>query len=205
MSKTKPVHEIRHYFSPKDPFELFTKWYNEAEKTEVILNAETMVLATATKDGKPSVRYMLMKSYNKEGFTFYTNYNSRKGQEIIVIEGQIVKNDAKVSEDYFHSRPKSNQLTALISNQGEVIEDIEDLVKKKDDLRQEYLDEHAVIPKPDHWGGYVVKPDSYEFFCGHQDRLNERIKFRRPFADEIPDEKLVHTGEDGWIYQYLSP
>ncbi|XP_055951463.1 pyridoxine-5'-phosphate oxidase-like [Argiope bruennichi] len=182
-----------------------------------------MVLATATKDGKPSVRYMLMKSYNKEGFTFYTNYNSRKGQEIaenphvamafyweplfrqIVIEGQIVKNDAKVSEDYFHSRPKSNQLTALISNQGEVIEDIEDLVKKKDDLRQEYLDEHAVIPKPDHWGGYVVKPDSYEFFCGHQDRLNERIKFRRPFADEIPDEKLVHTGEDGWIYQYLSP
>ncbi|CAL1261970.1 unnamed protein product [Larinioides sclopetarius] len=141
MSKAgKSAPESQKYFTPKDPFIMFNNWFNEASRTEVIGEATAMALATASKEGKPSVRYVLMKSHTKEGFTFYTNYNSRKGIEIaenpqvallffwqplflqITIEGQAIKTDAKESEEYFHSRPKTNQLSAATSNQDEIVE-----------------------------------------------------------------------------------
>ncbi|GBO27049.1 hypothetical protein AVEN_90325-1 [Araneus ventricosus] len=79
------------------------------------------------------------------------------------------------------------------------------LVKEKEELDRKYSSESAVIPKPDYWGGYLVKPDTVEFWCGRSDRLHDRIQFRRPSPTEVPDEKLTHTGEDGWVYEYLSP
>ncbi|KAF8770589.1 pyridoxine-5'-phosphate oxidase-like [Argiope bruennichi] len=210
-------------FSSKDPIKLFDRWFNDACKTDGIREANAMAVATADKQGKPSVRYVLLKSYSKEGFIFYTNYNSRKGREIaenpqvallfyweplcrqIRIEGSISKHSQKESEDYFHSRPKSSQLSAVVSNQSEVIENKEVLIKKREELEQKYADESAVIPKPDHWGGYLIKPDNFEFWCGRSDRLHDRIKFRRPLPNEIPDEKKTYSGEDGWVYEYLSP
>ncbi|GBN30104.1 Pyridoxine-5'-phosphate oxidase [Araneus ventricosus] len=215
--------QLERDFSSKNPIILFDRWFNDARETNSIREANAMAVATADKQGKPSVRYVLLKSYSKEGFIFYTNYNSRKGQEIaenpqvallfyweplcrqIRIEGSIVKISQKESEEYFHSRPKSSQLSAVVSNQSEVIENKEVLIKKREELEQKYADESAVIPKPDHWGGYLIKPDTYEFWCGRSDRLHDRMKFRRLLPSELPDEKRTYSGDDEWVYEYLSP
>ncbi|KAF8770587.1 Pyridoxine-5'-phosphate oxidase like protein [Argiope bruennichi] len=215
--------DVEKDFSVKNPITLFDKWFNDARKTEGIREANAVAVATADKNGKPSVRYVLLKSYNKEGFVFYTNYNSRKGQDItenpqvalvfyweplcrqIRIEGVAVKISEKESEEYFHTRAKDAQLAAVVSKHGNVIENKEILVKEKEELDRKYANESIVIPKPDYWGGYRIQPNTIEFWCGRSDRLHDRIKFRRPSTSEAPDEKLIHTGEDGWVYEYLSP
>ncbi|GIY46362.1 pyridoxine-5'-phosphate oxidase [Caerostris darwini] len=210
-------------FSVKNPIKLFDIWFNDARKADGIREANAMAVATSNKNGKPSVRYVLLKSYSKEGFIFFTNYNSRKGQEIaenphvallfyweplcrqIRIEGTISKISEKESEDYFHSRPRSSQLAARVSNQSQVIENKEILEKKKLELEKQYSDESIVIPKPNYWGGFLIKPETLEFWCGRSDRLHDRIRFRQPLSQEVLDEKVTHAGEDGWVYEYLSP
>nr|XP_042901968.1 pyridoxine-5'-phosphate oxidase-like isoform X5 [Parasteatoda tepidariorum] len=182
-----------------------------------------MAIATATKSGKPSVRYLLLKSYGEDGFSFFSNYESRKGKEIaenpqvallfywntlcrqIRIEGTVVKLSEKESEDYFHQRPRSSQLSALASRQSEVIESKDVVERKKEELENKYPEGTSKLPKPDYWGGYKVIPESFEFWCGRNDRFHDRMRFRKLSDKEKADEKLIHTGENGWIYEYLSP
>ncbi|XP_041478691.1 pyridoxine-5'-phosphate oxidase-like [Lytechinus variegatus] len=211
--------------SSRDPMTQFTTWFKEAckatenSKTE----ANAMTIATATKDGRPSARMVLLKGYDETGFRFFTNYESRKGKELaenpfaalvfywdfqsrsIRIEGPVVKLTPEESTEYFHSRPKASQIGAVVSNQSRPIEDRNILTNKDAELKEQYKEESAVIPRPDYWGGFKVIPEMIEFWQGQSNRLHDRIVFRKPRNGEIIDGKLVHQGENGWVYERLSP
>lgn len=209
----------------KDPMMQFTAWFKEAcEATENSkTEANAMTIATATKEGRPSARMVLLKGYDETGFRFYTNYESRKGKELaenpfaalvfywdfqsrsIRIEGPVVKLAAEESSEYFHSRPKTSQIGAVVSNQSTPIEDRQILTKKDAELKEQYKDESSIIPRPDYWGGFKVIPEVIEFWQGQSNRLHDRIVFRKPRKAENIDGKLVHQGENGWVYERLSP
>ncbi|XP_063964485.1 pyridoxine-5'-phosphate oxidase-like [Lytechinus pictus] len=216
---------VKDDLSSRDPMTQFTKWFKEAcEATENSkTEANAMTIATATKDGRPSARMVLLKGYDKTGFRFFTNYESRKGKELaenpfaalvfywdfqsrsIRIEGPVVKLTAEESTEYFHSRPKTSQIGAVVSNQSRPIEDRNILTNKDAELKEQYKDESTVIPRPDYWGGFKVIPEMIEFWQGQSNRLHDRIVFRKPRKGEIVDGKLVHQGENGWVYERLSP
>ncbi|KAJ1527224.1 hypothetical protein ONE63_008751 [Megalurothrips usitatus] len=205
----------------KEPFGQFKAWFNEACNNPKVEEANAMCLSTASKDGAPSARYVLLKGFGSDGFKFFTNYNSRKGTELdenpraaltfyweplrrsIRIEGKVERLDEKESDDYFHSRPRDSQIGACASNQSAPISGREILSAQQQLLSERYLDED--IPRPGHWGGYIVVPHSIEFWQGQSDRLHDRIRFRVPHASERPDGKLLHQGDDGWVYERLSP
>jgi pyridoxamine 5'-phosphate oxidase len=176
----------------KNPFEQFSYWYKMALDTGFI-HPDAMTLATADKNGKPSARIVLLKSFDEKGFIFFTNYESRKGNELtanpyaslvfywdkidkqVRIEGSIEKISAKESEIYFHSRPQGSQLGALASPQSKVIEDREYLEEKFSELSKKY--EGKEIPLPENWGGYRVKPFYFEFWQSRDNRLHDRIRY----------------------------
>lgn len=211
------------FLTSKEPFGLFEEWFSLACKTDSIKEANAMVLATADKTGKPSARYLLLKSYGKNGFCFFTNHCSRKGKELaenpfaslvfyweplsrqVRLEGSVVRLNEEESEDYFHSRPRNSQISAVISKQSSVIKSREVLTKEQEALQAKYPDPEKMIPKPEYWGGYCLIPEVIEFWQGQTNRLHDRIRFRRPLEGEIVDEKISVKGEDGWIYERLSP
>lgn len=183
-----------------DPIALCKNWLSEAEKTE-INDPEAVNLATATKDGRPSNRWVLIKDINEHGFKFHTNAESRKGQEIeanphgainfywkstrkqIRIEGRIEQVSKEESDEYFTTRPIERQIGAWASKQStpfERREEMENAVKKYED---EFADIDN-IPRPPYWKGYRLIPERIEFWIAHKDRLHTRFLYTKNSADE---------------------
>jgi len=191
-----------------NPFELFQKWFEEAKKKE-INDPNALALGTANKEGIPSVRMVLLKGYDKNGFIFYTNLNSQKGQEIkknpnatmcfhwksllrqIRIVGTLKQVDHKTADEYFNSRAYESRIGAWASNQSTVLKNRDELLNSIEDFKKKFKDKNNV-PRPEHWSGWNLKPLSIEFWLDGDNRIHERLKY-------ILDEK------GNWIKSLLSP
>ncbi|MBC7474873.1 MAG: pyridoxamine 5'-phosphate oxidase [Candidatus Sericytochromatia bacterium] len=178
----------------QDPIQQFDKWFNEALNSNLD-EPNAMALATSTKDGKPSLRIVLLKGFSEQGFIFYTNYDSKKGHQIIEnphaaitflwgelqrqvrIEGTVEKLSIEKSTEYFHSRPRGSQLGAISSHQSSVINSREELEDNYNKLDKKYQDK--IIPKPENWGGFIVIPEKIEFWQGRTSRLHDRLLFEK--------------------------
>jgi len=178
----------------RDPLQLFQRWLDDAKATGMRL-PEAVTLATATPDGKPSARLVLLKGADKRGFVFYTNYQSRKARELdanpqaalvfywpqlerqVRVEGQVERTSAEESDAYFKTRPRESQIGAVASPQSEVIASRAELQKKADELEKIY--EGREVERPTHWGGYRLQPERIEFWKGRPGRLHDRIVYEQ--------------------------
>lgn len=182
------------------PLQQFEIWLSEA--IEAKANEPTaMVLSTATPDGVPSSRIVLLKAFSDQGFGFFTNYSSRKGEEIAInhhvallfhwpelerqvrIEGMAIKTSASTSDNYFNSRPYESRLSAVISNQSKEVPDREYLEKLWEGQQHQSIEK--MVTRPSYWGGYMVYPHRIEFWQGRPNRLHDRILFSRNRTDWI--------------------
>jgi len=177
-----------------DPFDLFQLWFDEAVDAEV-LEANAVQLASVNQAGQPTLRTVLIKEIQPEGYVFYTNFESRKGQELtqnpkasflifwkelerqIRVEGVVEKISAEHSTEYYHSRPKGSQIGAWASPQSKIIDDRQILDNAVEKLTAKHIDDDR-LPKPPHWGGYILKPNYFEFWQGRKNRLHDRFEYR---------------------------
>ena len=199
----KPLREEE---ADPDPLRQFAAWFRDASQAGLRL-PEAMAVATATPDGAPSVRMLLMKQFDERGFVFYSNYESRKGAELldnpraallfywdalgrqVRVEGRVERTGADESAAYILKRPRGSQLSALASPQSRPVGSREELERLVEEL--EALHEQADLPLPEHWGGFRLRPETYEFWQHREDRLHDRLLYSR--------------SGDGWAMQRLAP
>ncbi|MUL38587.1 pyridoxamine 5'-phosphate oxidase [Gloeocapsopsis dulcis] len=190
-----------------NPFVQFQLWFDQALAAQ-LPEPNAMTLATATPDGKPSARMVLLKNFDERGFVFFTNYSSHKGQELaanpqaalvfwwaelerqVRIEGRVEKASDAESDEYFQSRPLNSRLGAWASDQSQVVASREVLEQRLQELQQKY--EHAEIPRPSYWGGYRLIPSVIEFWQGRPSRLHDRLNYR-------------YQKDGSWRIERLSP
>lgn len=189
-----------------DPLVLFTEWFEDAKRSGIYL-PDAMTLATASKDGRPSARLMLLKGFDERGFRFFTNYESRKADDLndnpraalvfhwsrlqrqVRVEGQVEKLPEQESREYFVTRPRGSQLGAWASNQSSPIADRRHLEEAFRQHEARY--KGSEVPLPPFWGGYRVIPEAIEFWQGRANRLHDRLRYT--------------LGDDGWTAARLSP
>ena len=191
-----------------DPFKLFEKWFDEAKKKE-INDPNALALGTASKTGIPSVRMVLLKGFDKNGFVFYTNLNSQKGNELkdnpnatmcfhwksllrqIRIVGTLKLVDHKTADDYYNTRAYESRIGAWASKQSSILKNRDELLNSLEKFKKKYNDKDKV-PRPSHWSGWNLKPSSIEFWLDGDNRIHERLKY-------------TLDKNENWIKNLLSP
>ena len=181
------------FLETDEPFELFDKWYEAAKKKE-INDPNALALATSSKNNVPSVRMVLLKDFSKNGFVFYTNLNSQKGNEIkenpsvsmcfhwksllrqVRINGKVTPVQNTVADKYYNSRAYESRIGAWASNQSSILNDRQELINSIDKFKEKF-NEKDNVPRPNHWSGWNLKPDSIEFWLDGENRIHERLKF----------------------------
>ena len=190
-----------------DPIALAQRWFADAQAAGIEQH-DAMTLATATPDGRPSARAVLLKGIDARGFAFFTNYDSRKGRELdanpraallllwiplqrqVRVTGSVARLDAEESDAYFATRPRGSQLGAWASQQSRPLPDRAELERRWEALDERYGGE--AVPRPPHWGGYCVEPDEIEVWQGRANRLHDRFAYTR-------------TPDGGWTHVRLQP
>jgi pyridoxamine 5'-phosphate oxidase len=192
----------------KDPIELFKVWMEEAKKTE-LNDANALALGTSDSNNFPSVRMVLLKDFNKEGFVFYTNFNSQKGNELkknpkasicfhwksllrqVRINGTVKKVSDSVADEYYNSRSYESRIGAWASKQSSILNNKDELLNSIEEYKKKYNNKNKV-PRPDYWSGWNLIPTSIEFWLDGDSRIHERLKY-------------IKDGEENWSKSLLSP
>lgn len=207
LRKDYTLQELNETEVDPNPVIQFQKWFDQVCSVD-IPEPNAMTVATVSSEGKPSARMVLLKDYDGRGFVFYTNYNSRKGQELIAnphaalvfwwaqlerqvrITGSVEKISAQESDEYFHSRPFNSRLGAWTSNQSEIVSSRQTLEQRLQQLQAKYKD--LEVPRPPHWGGFRVIPVEIEFWQGRSSRLHDRLLYSK-------------NSDSTWKIERLSP